>query len=235
MRMGKFETAAQYYRHYLTENPKDLRTLRRLALIECYELGQYDSCAVRADTVLWYMPTDTASVAAATYAYTMLARQASEAGDTTTAQQRFDRMVEIHWHAGYWNYMNEYYERASRNYSQIIHLRPDSVNAYLRLGLIRWNRTDDDSALVWFRRAEEIDPLNEDALINQIVVLRNLHRIDEALSVVDRLAEVRAKLYPDSSFTVEPDTVTFPPMTLDFRGDTTHWRATGFYEYGTGF
>lgn len=235
LRMGKFQRAAEAYRERLKTNPRDLGTLRHLAQVECYKLGELTPCARHADSLLNARPVDTAGVAVGTYAHTLLARDAAARDDTATARQHLERVAEIHRYSGYWNYRSEDYHLAARNFQQLIRLQPDSTYGYLRLGLVMWNRNLDDSSLVWFRRAEEVDPYSEDALINQVVVLRGLHRIEDALAVVDRLEEIRAELYPDSVFHRPPDTVRFPPMSLDFRDDTTRWSVQEQHEYGTGF
>jgi tetratricopeptide (TPR) repeat protein len=229
----KYELAAELYREYLAENPRSVLALRHLAQIECYELAEFDSCVAHADTLLEIYAVDTAGVAAATYGHTMLAGRALNISDTTRVRWHMDRIAAIHRYAGHWNYMNENYARAEHNFRQFIHVQPDSAYGYLRLGIVRWNQMRDDSALVWFRRAEEVDSLNEDALINQIVVLRNTGQYDDAEAAADRLEQVRTRLYPDSIFAYEPDTIYYPPMSLDFRGDTTHW--SEHYQYGTGF
>jgi tetratricopeptide (TPR) repeat protein len=232
MHAGKFEFAMKLFRGYVAEHPTDIVALRRLSQIECYQLSEYDSCAAHADSLLNQYPIDSAGVATGTFAHTMLAGRAANIGDSEGITHHMGRVGDIHRLAGYWNYMNENFNHARGNFEQLIHIQPDSVYSYLRIGQIHWHRHRDDTALAWFRKAQEVDPTNEDALINQIFVLRDQNKIDEALAMADQLDILRRELYPDSSFSNEADTLAFPTMSLNYRGDTDRWMDDDFAQTG---
>jgi Flp pilus assembly protein TadD len=214
---GKWESAAKLYREYLADHPQSAIALRSLSAIECNRLREYEQCAEHADRLLATMPRDSQGVGTGVYAYTLLADKAAQMQDTARVRAYLDRIAKIYYEAGYWNYMNEGYNVAEKQLRNAVRLKPDDPLAYLRLGILFWNKHMDDSSIVWFERAAEVDPLNEDALIDLIVMYRETGQGDKALRTYDRLAHARKVLYPDSVFVTEVDT-TRPPM-LDYRGE----------------
>lgn len=218
VQQGKWDEAAKLYREHLEKNPDDQLTLRSLAALECYRLGQLEECAKTAEHLLSLMPIDSDGVAAVAYARTLLAENAAKSRDSARVRVEMMKVGEAYFRAGYWEYMRENFARSERYLRNAVLVEPTRVDPYLRLGILFWNRHKSDSALAWFARAERVAPLDEDALINQIVVLWTSDRIAEATAVNNRLTAVRKQLYPDSSFAAEIDT-TIPPMSLDYRGD----------------
>ena len=214
----KWESAAKLYGEYLEEDPKSAIALRSLSAIECNRLGDYERCAEHADRLLAMMPRDSQAVATGAYAYTLLAERAAEARDTTRAHTYLNRIADIYYVAAYWNYMNENYRIAEEQFRNVIRLRPGDPLAYLRLGILYWNRHMEDSSIAWFERAVQANPLDslsEDALINLIVLCRETGQHERALEEYHRLTHLRAVLYPDSVFQAEIDTTRQP--LLDYR------------------
>lgn len=214
---GRWESAAKLYREHLEGNPESALALQSLSAIECYRLSQYEECAQHADRLLALMPIDSQAVATGIYAYTLLAEAATQANDSARALSHLNRIGEIYFDAGFWNYMNENFLRAEKLLRNAVRLRPDSANAYIRLGILFWNRHMEDSSLVWFQRAEKIAPTNEDPLINQMVVYYQRNDLDAAHRVHRRLSVLRKQLYPDSTFETPIDTTRFP--SLDYRDE----------------
>ncbi len=219
---GKMDEAAHHLRQFLGDYPHDVLALRRLAQVECYELGEFDSCALRAETVLWMIPIDSTAIQLGTYAYTMIANEAGVAEDAARVKGAMRRVSEIYEQAADWNYKQWNYVTAEQQYRQVLRLNPNAIRSYLRLGITfwaqrMWHEPAKDSALVWFKRAERLDPDNEDALIDQIAVYRETDRVAEGLDVAKRLALLRARLYPDSSF--ETKAPKRGQYTLNYEGD----------------
>jgi len=218
---GKWEHAARLYREYLKANPNDVLTLRSLSAIECYRLSQHEECAQHADHLLELMPIDSQGVEAGVYAHTMLAEAAGRANDTARVVAEMGKLADIYFNAGFWHYINEDYGKAEKLFRNVVRLQPKRVEAYLRLGILFWNKHMEDSSLVWFQRAAEVDPNNEDALINQMTIYHDQGDMDKALRLYDELTALRKRLYPDSSFDAGPDS-TLPPLSLDYRGEPPH-------------
>jgi len=218
VQQGRWGEAARLYREHLAQNPDDQLALRSLAALECYRLGQLEECAKTAEHLLSLMPIDSDGVAAVAYARTLLAERATRKNDTAQVRVEMMKIGEAYFKAGYWEYMRENFQRSERFLRKAVLVDPNRADAYLRLGILFWNRHQTDSSLAWFARAERVAPMNEDALVNQIVVLWQANRIEEAKAVLNRLNLVRAQLYPDSSFASPVDT-SLPPLSLDFRGD----------------
>ena len=223
IRRGEMEEAARLLREFVADHPHDVLALRRLAQVECYELNDCDSCAQHVETLLWMIPIDSLAIQLGAYAYTMIAAKARDANDTVRVRQAMKRVSDIYYTAADWNYQRWNYPQAVEQYREVIRLNPGWVKPYLRLGITfwaqrLWNPPTSDSALAWFLRAEELEPDNEDALVNQMVVHREEDRMDEALAIAERLSTLRARLYPDSSFGTSK-LVPFESVVLNYAGD----------------
>ena len=197
---GNWEKAVKLYREYLVEYPRDLAALRAVSSIEGYELGEYDSAAAHVDTLLSIYAIDTLAVSVATYVHTMLAKRAADRDDTALVRAELDKIAEFNFISGYWHYRNLDFDVAEQRFKQVIQLQPRRVEAYIRMGQVEHYRRRPDSSLVWFRRALEVDPANEDALVNILVVNYVYYRREETMKASGRLSALRARIYPDSVF-----------------------------------
>ena len=213
---GEWEEAVGIYREYLREHPHDIIGLETASSILAYELGRYDEAAAYADTLVKIYPVDTLGVAVSVYAHTMLAQQAAARNDTATVVRELDKIAETYMTSAYWQYINMNFARAGWQYRQVTRLQPERVEAYLRVAQVYYHRHMPDSAVAWYRRAIELDPDNEDAHANIVVVQYESQGVQAAQGALADLRALRSRLYPDSSF-VDSNRYRVPPLTIDYR------------------
>ena len=213
---GEWEKAVELYREYLNEHPRDIVALQTTSSILAYELGRFEEAAAYADTLVRVRPIDTLGVAVAVYTHTMLAQQAAARGDTARVVTELNTIADTYMSSAYWHYMNMNYHRAGWQFRQVTRLQPDRVEAYLRVAQVYYHRLMPDSAAVWYQRAIDIAPMNEDAHANLVVVLYENQGIEGAREALQNLKTVRRRLYPDSVFT-DTSRHGVPPLTLDYR------------------
>jgi tetratricopeptide (TPR) repeat protein len=85
------------------------------------------------------------------------------------------------------------FELAKKHLALSLRSRPDSVEAQVLMGRILEQENDPTGALGHFERALTVDPDNQAALNQELLVLRKLHRYDEAGKVIEHLKSVLSK------------------------------------------
>ncbi|HEY1807044.1 MAG TPA: tetratricopeptide repeat protein [Acidobacteriaceae bacterium] len=85
------------------------------------------------------------------------------------------------------------FQQAKKHLAISLRSRPDSVEAQVLMGRILEQENDPAGALNHFESALKVDPDNQAALNQELLVLRKLHRRDETDKVIEHLKSVLTK------------------------------------------
>ena len=85
------------------------------------------------------------------------------------------------------------FRQAKEHVSVSLESRPDSAEAQVLLGRILQEENDSEAALKHFELALRVDPDNQAALNRELLVLRKLHRYDDAQKVITHLKQVLSR------------------------------------------
>ncbi len=81
-------------------------------------------------------------------------------------------------------------EEAEKCFLSIVENDSECKEAYNNLGVIAFQKNDNEKAIDYFTRALEIDPLYRDTIVNYTNLLRSLDQLPIAIPLLEMVAEL---------------------------------------------
>jgi len=184
-RSGDLQRSADYYRRYLSSNPRDARALHALGGL-CYEQGDITSAghyleqAHRAepDNPLFLNDLGAFRLTQGAYPEAVACLSRLKALSPDNAQ--------VHYNLGMALHGTGRLHEAIASFEQAVHLQPDFAEAWYNLGVARQDAEDFREAETAYRRAISLAPILVQPCLNLSAMLLRLRRYEAAVETLER-------------------------------------------------
>jgi tetratricopeptide (TPR) repeat protein len=162
---GEFDKATAEYSQFVKQNPADVRGAVGLESVKLAQ-GKADEAISGLQALVNQRPNDLQ------LRYQLATFQA-QAGAQIAAKDR--------------TRADQYFQAAAGNYKEILKTTANSLDVWLRLGILQRELKQYDAALASFQQASAADPHNASPILNEAMLLEGLGKKKEAITAYNKV------------------------------------------------